>query len=157
MKTYKTINGNPNYKAISHFINKLESVKESALREGFDIGEPRISCGTPHCVAGWYGVAILEEVKEYIINKEGKLRIYLGYVDALNVLTEIVGVDLTLWADKNSSLWGNDYGNSCFSDSEAYNYEGYLGVIRHWKEVRDRLKEIQQKDKKNGNNKPKNK
>ena len=49
---------------------------------------------------------------------------------------------LGVWAKNNPEIWGNKKGYlSMFSSKHAYNYPRFDGVIKHWEEVRDRIKD----------------
>ena len=129
-------------------IDRLKSVEELASKEGMlDMTEGNVkfnfkqnTCDAPHCVAGWYVIACKDD-NEYIERQlidddctyeDGALFMArdLGFVDKFEVENYFYD---------NPKIWGNNRGFSLFVEDEAYNYEGFSGVIRHWQDVYDRL------------------
>lgn len=97
-------------------------------------------CGTVHCVAGWFAIAIGLHKRKRIVNYEHgaqKMAIMLGFTCTW---------DLKKWAALNKILWGNDDGINMFVQKDAYQNRitrpnganNLQEVINHWEEVYER-------------------
>ena len=138
MKQFALIEGNPDYRAVQNLIDVLKSVEGPASKEGaFNMLEGKL-CGSVHCIAGWAAVA-----SATLWDKVIRLWVDQGYHVGIQRIDTILGTDTILWAQFSHEIWGNAYGDGMFCSTSAYNYPGFSGAIRHWEEVRDRLKAIQ--------------
>lgn len=92
------------------------------------------TCGTVHCVGGWYAVAALDLAQP------------LSYRDGAKKMSRDLGFEddnkLEDWAGDNAYIWGNIHGLSMFSGREAYDHANTLGeVVAYLEGVRDRSPE----------------
>jgi hypothetical protein len=143
---------NPTIKQVEYVIEKLESVREQASKEGaFYMREGRVydkeykyKCGTIHCVGGWYAFANLG--REFIAGKIKKGCV--SFVDGAELLARDLGLGnlngLCNWAFDNPKIWGNKNGFDMFSNENTYDNPGYAGVISQWVNVRDNLIKLEE-------------
>lgn len=127
-------------------IKKFESVLHLAKSErNFNILVPYVqheyyTCGTVHCVAGWYAVAC--RWRRFILFKFKGVRIDFNH--GANWIAQDLGfrnpTDLRQWARGNPQIWGNPYGWFMFNLVDAWNCATTLQeVIDHLKAVKSRL------------------
>jgi hypothetical protein len=140
---------NPTVKQVNFVIKKLQSVEKQANEEGaFDMRvcdvydkKDEYECGTVHCVAGWYAVANLDHGAIKTEMKKG----YVGYTTGADLLAYDLGLNnldgLCNWAKYNPEIWGNKNGFDMFANENAYDNEGFDGVIAQFETVRDNLPE----------------
>jgi len=96
-------------------------------------------CGTIHCVAGWYAVALL---KDGTINESE----YVSYSDGAAAIAKQLGFkndsQLESWANRNPDIWGNEDGINMFYSKKAYNgAKSLIEVVIYLEGVRDRSPE----------------
>lgn len=94
-------------------------------------------CGTIHCVAGWYWVAVIGT------NHPDK---FIGFERGADLMAAQLGFfdnwEVRRWAARNPYIWGNDVGEFIFSDTDAYDGAKNLHeVIEFLTKVRDRSPE----------------
>lgn len=146
----------PTVKQVQTLIDYLKKIEDVANKpHAFDIMENRVqinhhTCGTVHCVAGWFCVAIKND--DPIIKKriEGN---FCTFSDGYRAMSEILGFRdvyrLETWAEDNPDIWGNEYGDNMFYHLFAYNgLQNYTKnpmtiIIKHWEDVRDRIQEYE--------------
>jgi len=107
------------------------------------------SCGTIHCHGGWYAIASKLH--------ENKIVDYENGADQMAKDLGFVGyVDLLCWARENKKIWGNKFPQLMFSDEMAFYHktkrplgaENLQHIIDHWREVAEKLKRLENKNKK---------
>jgi hypothetical protein len=134
-------------------IDNLKSVQHLSEREGcgLDMNETEVNqrwrlrennfgkntCGTIHCVGGWYAVAVLNP-------QDAITRI--SFSDGAHMMARHLGFvsvnKLEYWADDNVEIWGNKYGRNLFANISAYNgAETLAEIIIYLEGVRDRSPE----------------
>lgn len=123
----------------------LLNMQEARVNLNLKVGE---ECGTPMCHAGWYALAVKDELPtDRGINfQHGKILMskHLGF-------EELGDYDVSTWAYQNPDIWGNNYGSGMFCDPEAFvtdkrpNYWdlSLQSIVDHWTDVRDRLIELE--------------
>jgi hypothetical protein len=138
---------NPTVKQVNFVIEKLQSVRDDAIKEGaFNIGQIQVyskkhkyDCGTIHCVAGWYAVANLN--RQVIKNKFNQGGV--DFRDGANLMANDLGFAdhylLANWAENNPKIWGNENGDEMFGSELAYDDTGFDGVIAQWELVKQNL------------------
>ena len=133
---------------LKQVIKNLKSVEHLASKEGMlDMQQVRVNynfkkdtCGVPHCLAGWFTIAIKNRraVKSALLTAR-----YCSYSYGAEIMANRLGFknhdDLRHWCYNNPEIWGNDYGNELFSATYAYNHKGFSGIIKHFEEVYNRL------------------
>lgn len=121
-------------------------------------------CGSVHCHAGWYAVAVLPDRFRYLKMVDFKygaaqMAFDLGFIDGTNIMCpcgcgSIESFDargaLTAWAKANPELWGNHNGDYMFSDTRAFTSAGrphgaanVMDIVNHWEEVYARVVEFE--------------
>jgi len=105
-------------------------------------------CGTIHCHAGWYAVAVcnLKERLNYTSGVE-RLQYDLGFETYYTI---------EIWAEQYSNIWGNGFGRAMFSDALAFYHQekrpngakDLNDIINHWQEVGERLLAMEMEEKK---------
>ena len=105
------------------------------------------ACGTVHCFAGWFFVALsrVEGTKEHkLINQKEDI----SFTHGKQSLDIILKCHLRNWAEQNPKLWGNEYGEFVFSGEAAFRSEtrpngaeNLNDIVDHLTEVYERLKE----------------
>lgn len=101
------------------------------------------TCGTVHCVGGWYAVATLSpdlaEDRISYTDGAGKMAIDLGFY-GMDKHAKIEALEN--WAVSNPHIWGNLKGSLMFSCETAYNgAETLAEVVTYLESVRDRSPE----------------
>lgn len=91
-------------------------------------------CGTIHCFAGWYAVAVLDTTTPLNYGMGGdKVAADLGFVDMFAIED---------WAASHPQIWGNEMGGGMFSSRGAFGLKSENGglpdIILHLEGVRDR-------------------
>lgn len=97
-------------------------------------------CGTVHCHAGWYAIAVCDTSKN------------LDFFDGIQELAKDLGFEnglkLKLWGASNPKIWGNKNARDMFSNKVAFvsntRPEGaktLQNIVDHWEEVYNRLTE----------------
>lgn len=100
------------------------------------------TCGTIHCVGGWYAIAVCDLTTERnYMDGADEMAQHLGFpgdnlTSAMNLLQN--------WACENPAYWGNNYGDEIFSDNMAYYHPekrpyGALTlkqVVEHFKDMK---------------------
>lgn len=143
----------PTKKQMQTVIDNLKKIEDSAnVPKALRMMEGKVSgqnheCGTVHCVAGWYAVAIRYSdkfIKLKIENKE--CRFFHGASKIAEHLGFKYRNELEIWAENNPEIWGNNDGFYMFSEESAYNgmadrTDKMSCVIEHLEGVRDRLPE----------------
>src|SRR6478736_8535916 len=110
---------NPKSEDVKKVIDSFKSVLHMATRPNhLHMSETTVvghshECGTVHCHAGWYGVAMIEK-GEYLKDVYGRV----GFSVAGNKLAEDLGFndrdELAIWARHNPKIWGNVHGGAMF-------------------------------------------
>lgn len=93
------------------------------------------TCGTVHCVGGWYAIATIDLSKRVVDYHDGghEMAKHLGFSDRDKLID---------WAHSNRDIWGNSNGSGMFCDEDAYDSSKTLAdVIIHLEGVRDRSPE----------------
>lgn len=132
---------------IKFLVKLLKAVKaseQSECHQPFEISESRINmgnhtCGTVHCVAGWYAVANCDTTQNMdYTTGANKMARDLGFIS--NNTLEDYDL-LKRWAQKNPHLWGNSEGYYMFGSRSSYNPFPYSmrDVYNHWVSVYERL------------------
>lgn len=100
------------------------------------MGQSRVNsyheCGTVHCVAGWYAIAVYDTDKKLVdfLNGANKMAKALGFNK---------GTQLRAWAKRHPEIWGNQFGTDMFYCSIAYNNAKTISeVIRYLEGVQSR-------------------
>ena len=124
---------------INNFKKVLPMAKEDSQLDMLepDVNNNHHSCGTVHCVGGWYAVAC---------GLDNKDSTFITYRHGANEMARHLGFshmdDLETWAGFNSNIWGNECGHNMFCNKSAYNYAYNLAeVLVHLEGVRDRSPE----------------
>jgi hypothetical protein len=90
------------------------------------------TCGTVHCLGGWYAIAVFDTDRRKVTFREGA-----------NKMAEALGfnryTDLDRWAALHPHIWGNGHGLHMFCSRNAYDYaESISDIIVFLEKVRDR-------------------
>lgn len=150
---------NPTKGQMQTVIDNLRNIEELANKPGkVDMRVSEVSvyhsdclgehvCGTVHCMAGWYAVALRgkDPKIDRLIEKKD-----CGYIDGARKIADKLGfvsvVQMIQWAHDNPEIWGNNDGYEIFRDFKAYIPEIEIfhdkrmtGIIKHLEGVRDRL------------------
>lgn len=87
-------------------------------------------CGTPGCHAGWIAIALAEDIGH-------------NYVQGIDILQDLFGCNVRIWAESEAKIWGNSFGYNMFCGSEAFgqidNAFPATVLVDHWQGVFDRL------------------
>lgn len=96
------------------------------------------TCGTIHCHAGWYAVAVCD------------LSADLNFRNGANILAEHLGYDdlFDIMNNMDKKIWGNDFAIQMFTREIAFYHpekrphgaENLQHIIDHWTEVYERVK-----------------
>ena len=143
----------PTLENVQKVIDNLKSVAHLA-KNALDMGQVQVqtsqyTCGTIHCVGGWYAVA-LKDKNDEIAHKINKNLCYFD--DGIDAMAKDLGflhrALFQAWAIKNPKIWGNSYGGSLSADPLAYNHDPEKGlqwsdIIRHWENVKENLERAQ--------------
>lgn len=118
-------------------------------------------CGTVHCHAGLYAVAMIEQgriSKEYVAGRSGidwgagveGMSEDLGFpAEDYAELEAVSGMET--WADTHPVEWGNAHGANMFESKEAFYHatrrpngaESVQDIVDHWRDVRCRLLKLE--------------
>jgi hypothetical protein len=141
----------PTKKQMQTVIDNLKKIEDLANNpKSLNMMEYRVQsithdCGTVHCVAGWYVVAIRDN-DDYIKSriKSKKCHFHHGAYRIAETLGFETLDELEEWAEDNPEIWGNQDGSYMFSEESAYNgmaerTDKMSCVIEHLEGVRDRL------------------
>lgn len=106
------------------------------------------TCGTIHCLGGWYGIG---KERENIFKRKRE-----DYVLGANYLAKDLGFDghnslfsphheLQNWTSENSDLWLNNNGNVIFSSAFAFDHgngraENLEDIIQHFELVKEQCR-----------------
>ena len=149
---------------------KVAQVFESLARAG--VGEQVLMdactvrradpCGTIACHAGWYALHKFREDSvwsEFEDDMKALVRrgYFVSWFDGASAMAGDLGFDnvgsLTLWADMNPDLWGNDFGRHMFASAMAFgntpvedNETTLSHIAEHWRSVADRLERQERLD-----------
>ena len=106
-------------------------------------------CGTIHCHAGWYQVAMMERD-----GRVGNGCVY-NYEDGAHAIAKQLDFcgkfHLERWAKRFPEIWGNFYGKHMFSSKEAFGLmvdEQITGqrIVDHWKKIAEKLEEKEKQE-----------
>jgi hypothetical protein len=131
----------------SDVLKVIEGFKKVLPKAGrLDMGQCAVNvghtCGTVHCHAGWFAVAVCD------LNKR------LDYSHGRDAMAEILGLrpeDITQWAHRFPDVWGNNFGLYMFGASYAFFHsekrpDGAVHlqhIVDHWTDVYERLKALE--------------
>lgn len=105
-----------------------------------DITDGRVNshgktCGTVHCIGGWYAIATHPQE----IEQDIQIDFYTGKDTMLKDLGFERDQDINYWASNYPQIWGNHYGADLFVDIRAWdNAKSIPEVIQFLEGVRDR-------------------
>jgi len=136
---------NPKSSDVLKVIENFRKVLPRAtLLFNLDMRNPKVNndyqCGTVHCHAGWYAVAVCDLSRPISFSA--------GVVQLVEDLGFSSVTELVSWAMVNVEIWGNTKGGLMFEYESAFYHEekrprGALtlqDIIDHWTEVYERLK-----------------
>ena len=148
----------PHSSKVLEVIKAFESVLPMAIRENHlnmstaNVNCGTYACGTVHCHAGWYAIAKGLHLNEGISYSDGVIKMCkdLGITDG----GDFWDSPIEAWASKNKDIWGNRGGNVMFSNRIAFKHptkrpkgaENLQHIIDHWREVYERLLDMEQKE-----------
>jgi len=112
------------------------------------------ACGTSHCHAGWYTAECIAEERK-LPEVESDIG-YISYESGTQIMAADLGFSapskLMQWAHTHEDIWGNRYGFDLFTlGTSMHGPEGQPAgdlrdIIHHWKEVKKRLVELEEKE-----------
>lgn len=98
------------------------------------------ACGSVHCHAGWYAIAKGLHRKGFVSFGDGSREM------AQDLLSMSTSLGVIAWAERNSIIWGNKYGNYIFAHALAFKSakrpngaQTLADIVDHWQEVYERL------------------
>lgn len=146
---------NPTSAQVLTVINKLTSIlpKNIFQRRTLNMENGNNLCGTSMCHGGWYFVASIPRMSK-------KDKRHYSYKDGIDIMMKDLGFHNISkfydWAG-NFRIWGNYDGENMFGGSGvAFKHpikrpkgaKTIQHIIDHWREVYERIKEIEEKEKK---------
>lgn len=146
----------PTPEQVQTVIDNLISIQNQANKAGaFDIEEAAVStedhtCGTVHCVGGWYAVANkCHHFVSKLIASEN-----CDFEDGGELMAADLGFsclpELEEYLLDNPAIWGNDRGDELLANLSAYNgltkdsQNPMTIIIQHWQQVKKNLENLAQ-------------
>lgn len=150
---------NPTSQQVQTVIDHFERVlPQATLDNHLDMKEVKVKdgcydCGTVHCHAGWYAVAKKAYFDKFDYHS-------FNYLDGIALMVDDLGFqnkyELCKWLRTRVGVttWGNENSIDIFYKKEAFYHpkkrpegaQNLQHIIDHWKEVKERLVQLESKN-----------
>lgn len=132
-------------------IRNFEKIAPNAIVDMDRASVDYLTCGTPHCHAGWYAIATTSYFPGLRKYMSGRNSFYEG----AEVMAKDLGFqDIESMKEffcENNVIWGNSYADSMFMDrmafwhpkNRSYGAQTIEDIIDHWRDIYIRIKAIE--------------